>query len=241
MLNLTDSRIGFLIQARMGSTRLPGKILMNILEKPILSHIIDRVQELDTKYLFVVITSNTKKDDIVEEYCKKNSILLYRGAEDDVLDRYYQAAKLFRLEHIVRLTGDNPLVDSSNLKKLLDEHLNDNADYSSNKSEVDSKMPIGAGAEIFSFSALERSWREGKKPHHREHVNEYILENRHLFRILRVDPVSDYSEICLNLRLTVDTVDDFHAVEKIFLLLRKNQMPVNLNNICILANKGLIP
>lgn len=237
---MTDQKIGFLIQARMGSTRLPGKVLMNLHGKTILAHIIDRVQELKTNIPIIIITSDTKKDDIIENFCTEHSVFFFRGDENDVLDRYYQAAIFFKLDQIVRLTGDNPLVDSKNLKNLLAEHLSYNADYSSNKSEIDSDLPIGVGAEIFSFSALEKSWREGIKTHHREHVNEYILENPHLFRILYVKGVHASSEECKKLRLTIDTLEDYQYIENIFILLEKYNMPINLKSICTLMERGII-
>ncbi len=240
MPELINQKIGFLIQARMGSTRLPGKVLMDLQGKPILAHIIDRIHELKANLPIIIITSDTTKDDVIEYFCTQHSVLFFRGDENDVLDRYYRAAKYFSLEHIVRLTGDNPLVDSANLKNLLTEHILHNADYSSNKSEIESGLPIGVGAEIFKFSALAKSWWEGTKPHHREHVDEYILENPHLFRIRYVKGVHACSEDCKKLRLTIDTKEDFQYIEKIFVLLEKYQMSTNLNSICTLAKRGLI-
>jgi len=234
-------KTGFLIQARVGSTRLPGKVLMKLRGKPLLSLIIDRIREVGNQFPVVIITSNTKKDDAIADFCKENSILMFRGSEEDVLDRYYHAAKQFGLDDVVRLTGDNPLVDSENLQFLLDEHQTSDADYSSNKSEVGSGLPIGAGAEIFRFSALSQSWHEGKKPNHREHVNEYILENPQLFRIQRVRSIRQYPEECKDLRLTIDTWDDFHHVEKIFVLLEQHHLKINLENICKVTKRGSLP
>lgn len=235
-----NQKNGFLIQARMNSTRLPGKVLMNLHGKPILAHIIDRIHELKMDLPIIIITSDTTKDDLIEDFCTQNSVLFFRGEECDVLDRYYRAAKYFNLEHIVRLTGDNPLVDSVNLKNLLTEHLTYDADYSSNKSEIESGLPIGVGAEIFRFSALAKSWRQGTKPHHREHVDEYILENPHLFRIRYVKGVYSCSEDCNKLRLTIDTFDDFVFVDRIFTILAQNHMKISLDSICSLVNRGLI-
>lgn len=237
---MPDQKIGFLVQARMGSTRLPGKVIMDLQGKPILAHIIDRIHELKKNLPIIIITTDTTEDDLIEDFCTRYSVLFFRGDENDVLDRYYQAAKYFGLEQIVRLTGDNPLVDSTNLQNLLTEHLTHDADYSSNKSEIESGLPMGVGAEIFSFSALAKSWREGIKPHHREHVNEYILENPQFFKIQCVKGVDEYSEECKKLRLTVDTLQDYQYIEKIFTLLEKYKMPINLNSICTLTKKGII-
>ena len=224
----------------MGSSRLPGKVLMNLCGKPILLHIIERLKNLKKEYKRISITSVSQKDNDIENFCKENNILFFRGSENDVLDRYYQAAKLFKLQHIVRLTGDNPLVDANNLQFLIKEHLKHNAEYSSNKSEVNSGLPEGVGSEIFSFPALEKSWIEGKKENHREHVNEYILENQDKFKILLVKSMDGRLSSCKNLRLTVDTKEDFEFVENIIKLLQKNNLKINLQNICVLKERGYL-
>jgi len=232
--------IGLVIQARIGSTRLPGKVLKNLSGKPLLLHVIDRLREIRGGYLILVVITNLKEDDKILEFCQKQKISCYRGSELDVLDRYYMAAKFHKIKHIVRLTGDNPLLDVENLKFLISEHLSKNADYSSNKSEVESGLPDGVGAEIFTFSALEKSWMNGKEANHREHVNEYILENRGEFKLLCVKAVEDVPPICGNLRLTVDTLADFKFVESILDLLKAKKREVNLTNICRLKNENLI-
>ncbi len=138
--------IGLVIQARMGSTRLPNKVLMHLAGKPILLHVLERVKNLKKEYKRIVITSTMERDDKIEEFCKERNLLCFRGKEADVLDRYYQVAKFFQLDHIVRLTGDNPLLDADNLEFLIKEHLTKDADYSSNTSEVNSGLPVGVGA-----------------------------------------------------------------------------------------------
>ncbi len=237
-MGIEESKIGIVIQARMGSIRLPGKVLMNLCGKPILLHIINRLKKLKKEYKRIIITSTNENDDI-ENFCKENNILCFRGSENNVLDRYYQAAKLFKLQQIVRLTGDNPLIDAENLQHLIDEHLKNGADYSSNKSEVNSGLPEGVGAEIFTFSALKRSWEEGKKENHREHVNEYILENQNKFKTLSVKANNKIS-VCKDLRLTIDTKKDFEFVKSIIKLLQKHNLEINLRNICKLKNEGYL-
>lgn len=234
------TNIGLVIQARMGSSRLPGKVLMNLCGKPILLHIIERLKDLKGEYKRIIITSVEEKDNDIEDFCKENNILCFRGCEDDVLDRYYQVAKLFKLQHIVRLTGDNPLVDVNNLQLLIEEHLKNDAEYSSNKSEVNSGLPIGVGCEIFKFSALEKSWIEGKEKDHREHVDEYILENPDKFKVLVVRAVDNRLSTCKDLRLTIDTTEDFEFVENVIKLLQDNTLEINLQNICVLKAKGYL-
>lgn len=240
MENDSMSKIGLVIQARMSSKRLPGKVLLELNGKALLLHIVERLKELNKNYKRIVITSSLKKDDKIERFCKKNKLSFFRGSEEDVLDRYYKTAKKFELKHTVRLTGDNPLVDISNLKFLINKHLETGADYSSNKAEVGSCLPMGTGAEIFSFPALERSWREGKKPNHREHVNEYILENKEKFNTLFLTATKKDLTKCKNLRLTIDTKEDFEFVERILGLLEKHKLKSTLENICKLTEAGEI-
>jgi len=232
--------IGLIIQARMGSSRLPGKVLMNLCGKSVLLHIIERLKSLKGEYKRIIITSVKKDDNVIEDFCKENSILFFRGSENDVLDRYYQAAKLFELHHIVRLTGDNPLVDANNLQLLIDEHLKNNADYSSNKSEVNSGLPEGVGSEIFTFSALEKSWVEATNDYYREHVDEYILKNPDKFEMLVVRAVDNRSSTCKDLRLTIDTKEDFEFVENVIKALQHNNLEINLRNICMLKERGYL-
>ena len=236
MNKIKSSKIGLVIQARMGSTRLPEKVLMDLCGKPLLLHIIDTISSLDKNYIVIIATTALPKDDAIKTFCDEHKIICFRGSEKDVLDRYYKAARTFNLDHIVRLTGDNPLIDSENLQHLIAEHLKNNADYSSNKSEVDSDLPEGVGAEIFTFSALEGSWKKGIKENHREHVNEYILENMDKFNVLRVDAKEKVPY--KNIRLTVDTMSDFRFVERVIRSLEDNDLDTNLKDIMLLKKRG---
>jgi spore coat polysaccharide biosynthesis protein SpsF len=196
-------RIGIIIQARMGSTRLPGKILLMIGRKVLLEHILDRLSKLRYPAMTVIATSNSPQDDVVERFCDSHGVACFRGSEDNVLDRYYQCASKFGFRHIVRLTGDNPFPDMEELDNLIELHLRAGADYSTSQAS----LPLGVGAEIFTFEALERSWREGWAPHHLEHVNEYLLEHPEIFKSasLGVSPGKNRPDV----RLTLDTEDDY--------------------------------
>ncbi|MBI5643506.1 MAG: glycosyltransferase family protein [Deltaproteobacteria bacterium] len=201
---------GIVIQARMGSTRLPGKVLKDLSGRPMLSHIIERLKAVRNSDVLIVATSTNKADNAVEEFCSREGVDCFRGDEGDVLDRYYKTALHFKLDHIVRATADNPLVDPVEVSRLIDLHHKENADYTHSFG----KLPIGVGAECFSFGSLERSWRDGVKPNHREHVNEYIQERPEAFRIEELDiPVEKRAP---NLRLTVDTPEDFKRAEMIY-------------------------
>lgn len=194
--------IGVIIQARMGSNRLPGKILMRIGEKRLLEHILYRLSFLEHAASIVVATTVNPLDDPVEEFCHRSQVTCFRGSEENVLQRYCLAAQAGGFSHVVRLTGDNPFVDIAELDRLIDLHLCANADYSS----CVECLPVGVGAEIFTFAALQDSLEHASAPHHFEHVNEYLLENKEQFRIACLEiPAAKRSSA----RLTVDTETDY--------------------------------
>ncbi len=191
----------------MGSTRLPGKIFQPIGGRLLLDHILGRLEKVRYPARVVVATSDTPRDDAVAEFCAARTVDCFRGSEQDVLARYYECSRARGFEQIVRLTGDNPFTDAEELDRLIEFHLAGGYDYSSSLEE----LPVGVGAEILSFAALERSFLEGLAPHHREHVDEYILENRGLFRTgrLTVPRAKRHPQV----RLTVDTPDDLRRAE----------------------------
>lgn len=195
--------IGIIIQARMGSTRLPGKILKNIGTKNLLEHILFRLARLKHTVKIVIATSDTEKDDLVEEFCIKKNITCFRGSELNVLARYYLCAEEYTFDHIVRLTGDNPFTDIEELDNLISLHLDSHADYSRSFSV----LPKGVGAEIFTFEALETSHYKSSKPNHFEHVNEYIEENEAQYIISELMVQNDKNRP--DLSLTVDTIEDY--------------------------------
>jgi spore coat polysaccharide biosynthesis protein SpsF len=190
----------------MGSTRLPGKVLKPIAGKALLDHVLGRLSLLTCLVEVVVATSDQSQDDAIERHCMDAGVDVFRGGEKDVLDRYYQCARERYFEHVVRLTADNPFSDMEELQRLIEQHLTQENDYTHSFDG----MPVGAGAEVFSFSALERSAREGLCTNHREHVNEYIQEHPELFKTgVLLIPVTKRRP---DLRLTVDTEDDYrHA------------------------------
>ena len=187
----------------MGSTRLPGKVLRPIGQLPLLGHVLGRLALSKHVVGAVVATSNLSQDDAIFDFCQQQQVNCFRGSELDVLDRYYQCAKHYGFKHVVRLTADNPFTDIEELDSLIELHLQEVNAFTHSFAE----LPIGVGAEIFSFDALEQSWREGHAAHHREHVDEYMLENPDIFKtgVLHA-PVSKKMP---ELRLTVDTEDDW--------------------------------
>lgn len=191
----------------MGSTRLPGKVLRPIGDRPLLAHVVGRLKRLRHRVTVVVATSDLPQDNAIAEFCQTLAVECCRGSEQDVLARYYHCAKQYEFEHVVRLTADNPFTDIEELDRLIDLHLHDANAFTHSFGS----LPIGVGAEIFSFPALERSWQEGHAPHHREHVDEYLLENSAIFKTgaLAVPATKNKHE----LRLTVDTEDDWRKAD----------------------------
>lgn len=187
----------------MGSNRLPGKVLMKIHSRSLLEHIFFRLEHLEHQCGIIVATSIAPGDNMIESFCKDTMINYFRGSENDVLERYFLCAKQHRFTHIVRLTGDNPFVDIRELDNLIELHLASKADYS-HSFDV---LPVGSGAEIFTFPALKRSFHEGTKDNHREHVNEYIQENPELFNISVLSVTENVKRP--DIRLTVDTEEDY--------------------------------
>lgn len=195
--------LGIIIQARMGSNRLPGKILKPIGDKLLLEHILFRLTKLESEAVIIIATSKESKNDEVEQFCKKKSVQCFRGSEQDVLERYYLCAKQFGFDEIIRLTADNPFVDIEEIDKLIDLFRKEKADYA----ESFDNLPCGVGAEIFTFAALEKDYNESSMPHHFEHVNEYILENSDKFKTVTLT-VPNYKNRP-DIRLTVDTQEDY--------------------------------
>ena len=199
-----------IIQARMGSTRLPGKAMKEVLGKPLLQHMIERVTESKFVYEFVVTTSIEEKDIIIEKLCDRLNITCFRGSEEDVLDRYYQCAKSFKPipEYIVRLTSDCPLHDPNVIDFCVQKFLETKVDFMTNSFEP--LFEDGFDVEIFTFSALEKAWKNTTMKSEREHLTPYI-KNSPGFKIYKEKYCTNY-----NYKLSVDSPSDFELVKQIF-------------------------
>jgi len=203
-----------IIQGRMASSRLPGKILLDIAGKPMLAHVVERARRAKTVDQVVVATTTQPEDDAVEEYCRLNAIAVSRGSLQDVLDRFYQAALVFHADTVVRLTADCPLLDAQVLDHTVEEFLRTGVDFGCNRLPPPLKRtyPIGLDVEVCTFQALERAWKEAKEPHEREHVMPYLYDTPGRFKILRVDYEKDFGDM----RWTVDTHEDLELVRQVF-------------------------
>lgn len=201
--------IGVIIQARVGSSRLPGKVLLEVMGKTILEYVIERVRESKKLEQVIVATTNKKKDKPISDLAKKLKVDLYRGSENDVLDRYYQAAKKFQLEHIVRITADCPLIDSKVIDNVVDYYFDSGADYSSNT--LEETFPDGQDVEVFSLESLKEAWQNAELLSEREHVTSYIIKNKDSFKLTSF---KNSTNLSLK-RWTLDEKEDFVLIKSV--------------------------
>jgi spore coat polysaccharide biosynthesis protein SpsF (cytidylyltransferase family) len=202
--------IAAIIQARMGSTRLPGKTMMKISGKPLLFHVIERAKRSKLIEKIIVATTDGKEDDAIEKKSVEYGASVFRGSRDDVLDRYYQAARKYKADVIVRITADDPLKDPEVVDKAIKSFLSGKYDYVNNFSEP--TYPEGLDVEVFSFSALEKAWKEAAKPSEREHVTPYIWGNPRNFRLHCVKNGKDLS----GMRWTIDYPKDLSFARTVY-------------------------
>lgn len=199
-----------ILQARVSSTRLPGKVLKPLLGVPMLLRQIERLKKSRKIDRLLVATSTEPSDDPIEKLCEENGIACYRGSLNDVLDRFYQAARGFDPEHVVRLTADCPLTDAKLIDDVIGFYLDGGFDYASNA--IQATYPDGLDMEVFRFSCLEQAWREAALPSQREHVTPFIHQQPLLFKIGHYKNSSDLS----HLRWTVDEPKDFELVTMVY-------------------------
>lgn len=209
-----DPSVVAIIQARMSSSRLPGKVLMEIGGKPMLYQVVRRVRHARSVGQVVVATTYDPSDDPVAEFCRQHGFSFYRGDLQDVLDRYYQTAKLFSAKTIVRITGDCPLMDPREIDRTVQAFMESGVDFAANRLPPpwERTTPIGMDIEVVRMDALARAWREAQAKYEREHVMPYLYDQEGRFRTLLVDHEPDLG----HLRLTVDTPEDLVLVRRIF-------------------------
>jgi spore coat polysaccharide biosynthesis protein SpsF len=219
-MHATPGRQGAILavlQARMSSSRLPGKVLKPLLGRPMLARQIERVKRSALIDRMLVATSSAGDDAAIEQLCAELSVGCYRGSLDDVLDRFYRAAQASNPAYIVRLTGDCPLADPELIDAVIRYCVDGGYDYVSNA--LQPTFPDGLDTEVLRFACLEEAWREARLPSEREHVTPFIYNRPERFRIGSYTNQVDYS----HLRWTVDEPEDFSLVEKIYTAL----YPVN--------------
>jgi len=222
-------KIVAIIQARMGSLRMPGKVLKPILGKPMLWHVVERVKRAKLINQVVVATSTNPEDKKLVDFCKTNNIEVFKGSENDVLDRYYQCAKKYHADFIVRITADCPLIDPSLIKKLILVFKGRNLDYlaistGAGVSHLNvNKYPQGLDCEIFTFPSLSEAWKKARKPFEREHVTPYFYNNPDKFLLGQLTCYENLS----HLRWTVDQENDLELVKKLISKIKKRPILIS--------------
>lgn len=215
-------KIVAIIQARMGSTRLPGKIMMDLAGRPLLMHVVNRVCASRGIDEVIVATTTKDLDDVVERFCQEHSVKCFRGDEQDVLNRFYQTAKDHVADIIIRVTADCPLLDPQLLSAMIEQFVRRTAervrvDYLSNT--LKRTYPRGLDAEIFSFAALEKAWKEARQPEDREHVTSYIWKHPEHFYLQNYSQREDLSFH----RWTVDVKEDLAFIQLVYTALYQPQ------------------
>jgi len=209
-----ESMILAILQARFSSSRMPGKALKLIMGKPMLLHQIERLQYSQMIDKLVVATSKDVSDDVIEKMCLDNGVEVFRGSLNNVLDRFYQCAKIYSPRYVVRLTGDCPLTDWQVIDNMIQRCLDMNLDYVA----TSLRFPDGLDAEIMTIKALIESKRNAILPSELEHVTQYIKKNPDKFK----NEYFDFDKDLAHLRWTVDEPEDFTFVQKVYQLLYKN-------------------
>jgi len=216
-----------IIQARMGSTRLPGKVLMKVNGRPLLAYQLDRISKSKKLDKVIVATSTLERDNAIENFCKDYGVDCYRGSENDVMSRYYECAKKYNPDTVVRMTADCPLIDPSIIDKVIQKFKEDKVDYCANTVPPEaSKFPDGSDVELFSMKALTKAYNETTDAHLREHVTFQFWQTDE-YKSTQYIGDKDYSKY----RITVDYPEDFEVVEFIFNELENRKSFGNLDEI----------
>ena len=202
--------IGCIIQARMGSSRLPGKVLMKIDEKyTVLEYVVKQISQSKLVNKIIIATTDLGQDDVIQKVANELGIECFRGSSDNVLDRYYECAKKFSLNNILRITSDCPLIDPDIVDKVIEKYLTKDFDYVSNT--IIRTFPIGMDSEIFSFDVLKKSWQNADLLSEKEHVTPYIINKKNGFRLGNIKNELNVGQ----LRLTLDRIEDYELIKKI--------------------------
>lgn len=219
-----------IVQARSGSTRLPKKVLKKVEGKPLLEHLLLRLKRAKTPDKIIVATTDQKDDDAVARIAKRQNIETYRGSENDVLDRYYWAAKNANADTIIRITGDCPLIDPHIVDNVVNYYKKNYPKFDYVCNALVPTFPDGMDVEVFLFDALQRAWNNARLASEREHVTPYIHNHPEQFRVYNLKYHLDYSWM----RLTIDNPEDFLLIKKVFAHLYKRKKFFNLSDILVL-------
>ncbi len=226
-------KIGAIIQARMGSTRLQGKVMKNLQGKTVLEHVIERVKQSKLIDEIIIATTTNGRDTVIEDEALRCGVKVFRGSEEDVLSRYYYAAKEYDLDVIVRITSDCPLIDPKIVDEIIEIYKENNFDIVTNAGNdlANRTFPRGLDAEAFSFNFLEKAHNNATEKYQREHVTPYIYETSN--NIYYYKNQTDYSKY----RWTLDTEEDFELIKEIYNNLYQGSHDFYLNDIIKLLEK----
>ncbi len=216
-----------ILQARIGSQRLPGKVVADICGQPMLVHIINRLKKTKTIDEIIVATTIKPEDDIIVNTVKRHGIPVFRGDVDDVLGRIARVVEKWRPETVVHATGDNPLVSPDVIDVLVQHCMNGNYDFTFMPG-----LPLGVGADVYRSNTILLLDQRATSVHHREHINAYVFDNSADFKIGRFTPPPAMQKP--QLRLTVDTPEDLHLIKEIYKRLYKEGALVDINDVLTL-------
>jgi spore coat polysaccharide biosynthesis protein SpsF len=216
----------------MGSERMPGKVLKELSGKPALIHIFDILKQTKKLDDFIVLTTILDEDDAIENLSKQNSVRCIRGSVHDVLDRFRIAAETLKPDRIVRVTGDDPLMDPEIIDRVIEEHNEGDFDYTSNM--IERTYPRGMDTEVIEFSALKSSWQSTSDKDDHEHVTLYIRRHPDLFKTHSVKKAGEPLD---NLRLCLDTEEDLKLISEIYKHLY-NGKPIKLEEVISFLNEN---
>ncbi|MFN8355201.1 MAG: glycosyltransferase family protein [Spirosomataceae bacterium] len=208
-------RIVIIVQARMSSSRLPGKVLKPVLGEPLLFRMIERLQQIRHEAALVVATSIDASDDVIAEACQANNVLCFRGSLSDCLDRHYQLAKAYEADVAIKIPSDCPLIDPAVVDEVIDFYLHHSDEYDFVSNLHPATFPDGNDVEIMPIAMLEKAWQEASRPLEREHTTPYFWENPQQFRLGNVLWSSglDYS---MSHRFTIDYQEDYEFICRVF-------------------------
>ena len=216
--------IGCIIQARMGSSRLPGKVMEKLDQNnTVLSYVIKQLKYSKLLDDIIVATTSLKRDEVIVDFLEEEGIKYFCGDEENVLDRYYQCAKKFSMSEIVRIPSDKPLIDPEIVDKCIEVFLTKKYDYVT--TFLEPSFPYGTEVEVFSFNVLEKVWKNAQLPSEHENVTPYIYNNKDKFQIYNVKNSTDLS----HLRWVVDRAEDLELVRQ--LVSKINKEPILMQDI----------
>ena len=232
-------KIAAIIQARMGSSRLPKKAMKKVLGKPLLYYMISQIKKSKTVNDIIIATSIKKENNEIRNFCKKNKIKCFSGSEKNVLSRYYKTAREYKSDVIVRLTSDCPLIDPKIIDTCVKKFLRSNYKFVANTSPPEKlTFPDGMDVEVFSFKTLKYANANCKLKSDLEHVTPFIWRNKKKFKQYKINLKKNLS----HLRLTVDYREDFLLIKKIITYFQAKKLQLSLNNMVdyLFSNKDLI-